>query len=151
MKMGLCLKHISKEHTDPTKKAEALVRSSQHMHLAIYESLIRQNETSQSQGWTDNLVEEALEVAGDFFENCLPRIENKIARLQEAVRFSRKTCFVFLLGHPFQNVTIFIHKEVAFMAFELASEFLKKKKSKEGSIIFKLCSPLLTGQKKAML
>ena len=132
MKMGLCLRHIANEETDPAKKANALVKSSQHMQLAIQESLIRRNETSQSQGWTDNLVNEALAVAEDFFGNCLPQIEDKTARLQEAVRFSRNTCVVHLSGHPFQRVTIFIHKEVAFMAFELASELLKKKNFQGG-------------------
>ena len=132
MKMGLCKKHIAKEERDPTEKAEALLRSSQHMHLAIQESLIRGNETSQSQEWTNNLVAQALEVAADFFENCLPQIEDQLARLQEALQFSCKTSVVHLHGHPFQKVTIFIHKEVAFMASELASEFLKKKNFQGG-------------------
>ena len=79
-----------------------------------------------------NLVAQALEVAADFFENCHPQIEDQLARLQEAVRFSRKTYMVDLRGHPFQKVTIFIHKEVAFMASELASKFLKKKNFQGG-------------------
>ena len=126
LKMGLCLKQIAEEETDQRKKTDLLLRASHHINSALYESLIMRNESSQSQDWSDNLTDEAYKVAIDFFDNFLPHIEDKIERLKAAVGFSRRTCTVKLDNHPFQKVTIFVHKEVAFLAFHLASEFLKR-------------------------
>ena len=125
--MARCLKNIVKEHSDPKRQRAAALRSSYHIHLAIHTSISGGAECSQSQEWTIGAVKEALEAAGGFFNECLPKIEDKTQRLQEALRFSSNTCEVRIQGHPFQDVTILIHREVAFLSFELASEFLKRK------------------------
>ena len=127
LKMGKCQKNIAKEHNDPKEQREATLLSSFHIHMAIHVSIAGGTECCQSQEWTIDAVKEALEVATSFFDDCLPRIEGKSQKLQEAVRFSLNTCLVPIQNHPFQDVTIRIQKEVAFLAFELTSEFLERK------------------------
>ena len=132
LRMASCLQNTKEDHRDPFRQRQAVFRSSYHIHLAVHTSISGGTECSQSQEWTIRAVKEALEAATGFFNECLPKIEDKTQRLREAGKFSLNTCEVRIQGHPFQDVTILIHKEIAFLAFELASEFLKMKDYQAG-------------------
>ena len=133
LKMAGCQKKLKEGlYHDPKRQRRTAVNSSYHIHLAIHTSVSGGPVCSQSQEWTIGAVKEALEAAEGFFAECLPKISDKTQRLQEAVKFSVNTCEVPIQDHPFQDVTIFIHKEVAFMAFEVASGFLRSKDYQAG-------------------
>ena len=123
---------IAEECGDPNARRQAILKSSYHIHLATYVSLSRGRECSQSEEWTREAVKEAIEVARCFFDECLPNMDDRQKRVQEATRFSLHTTTVYIKDHPFQDATILIHKEIAFLAFELASDFLKKKDFQAG-------------------
>ena len=132
LKMGKCQKKIAVECSDSQRQIYATLMSSYHVFLAIYVSLAGGKECSQSDQWVRETVKEAKEIAAGFYNECLPRMDDKQRRLQEAIRFSLTTGYVFIQGHPFQDVTILINKEVAFLAFELVSESLKGKDFQAG-------------------
>ena len=132
LKMGRCQRMIANQCGHPKTRRDATLKSSFHMHLAVEASLSGRGECSQSEEWTWEAVKEAIEVARCFFDECLPNMDDRQRQLKEAIRFSFNSCKIVIKGHPFQDVTIFIHKEIAFLAFDLASDFLKKKDFQAG-------------------
>ena len=127
LQMGRCQRKIADESSDLQHQGYALLLSSYHVHHAVQVSLSSGEKCSQSEEWTNEAVKEAKEIATYFYEDYLLKVKDQQIRLQEAIRFSFHTNTVVSQGHPFHDVTILIHKEVAFLAFDLASEFLKGK------------------------
>ena len=127
LQMGKCQRKIADESSDLQHQGYALLLSSYHVHHAVQVSLTGGEKCSQSEEWTNEAVKEAKEIATYFYEDYLLKVNNQQIRLQEAIRFSFYTSTIMSQGHPIHDVTIFIHKEVAFLAFDLASEFLKGK------------------------
>ena len=121
LKMGKCYLKISEGDETLNYNLLAARHSSINIGTAIHVSI----NNGQSEEWTHHAVEEASRCEQLFFNVLLPQIENKNEALVHAAGFSFDLLQVFLPNHPFQDVSISVHKQVAFMAFDLASEFLR--------------------------
>ena len=124
LKMGMCQRKFAEYERDLTKQLVSARIASHHIGLAL-DTCHFNEEGSQSSEWILSAVKEASIIEKLFFEVLIPQIDDRTKRLQAAEEFADELLSIYLLDHPFQDVSVTVNKQVAFMAFDEASDCLK--------------------------
>ena len=121
--MGLCRLSLAKTQNDIVRQLTLARKASCEIGLAIKTSHFN-DESSQSKEWNRNAARGAKGVADFFFDTLLPQLD-KSQSLKTAAGFSAEFFPLRLPNHPFQDVSVGVHKRVSLMALEMSAEFLE--------------------------
>ena len=126
-KMGKCFMTLAKDETEIRVKLLASRKASWHMSLALLSCYSNGEHSNQSDEWIKSLVCEAQSVTDHYFNHILAQVEDKLDALKEASVFATDLLTVHNPNHPFLDVCVSVHKQVAFMALDRATYFLTMK------------------------
>ena len=125
LKMGKChLKLGTMEKDISTQMASARL-ASYKMGESIVTSLRNNEKSSQGEKWIWKAIKEAKSVEAFFFDDILSQVQDKAEALRMSALFANELVNVNLPKHPYLNVLVSVHKQVAFQAFGLTEEFLR--------------------------